>query len=76
MHLNEFRRTLIPGNEVSFFNLKKNVNGKVKAVKGTLVTIEVDIGQEVLDADGKVVAWTTDVVLAQQIARMLNADQG
>ena len=35
-----------------------------------------NIGQEVLDADGKVVAWTTDAVLAHQIARMLNADQG
>lgn len=35
-----------------------------------------NIGQEVLDADGKVVAWTTDVVIAHRIARMLNADQG
>ena len=35
-----------------------------------------NVGQEVLDADGKVVAWTTDAVLAHQIARMLNADQG
>ena len=34
-----------------------------------------NIGQEVLD-DGKVVAWTTDVVLAHRIARMLNANQG
>ena len=47
MNLNEFRRTLIPGNEVSFFNLKKNVNGKVKAVNGTLVTIEVEESGEV-----------------------------
>ena len=35
-----------------------------------------NIGQEVLDANGKVVVWTTDVVLAHRIARMLNADQG
>ena len=34
------------------------------------------IGQEVLDAYGKVVAWTTDVVLAHRIARMLNEGQG
>ena len=42
MHLNEFRRTLMPGDEVSFYNRKKYVNGKVKAVKDTLITIEVD----------------------------------
>ena len=42
MHLNEFRRTLIPGEEVRFCNCKKYVIGKVKAVNGTLVTIEVD----------------------------------
>jgi hypothetical protein len=33
-----------------------------------------NIGQEVLDADGKVVAWTTDVVLAHRIVRLLNED--
>jgi hypothetical protein len=32
-----------------------------------------NIGQEVLDRDGKVVAWTTDAVLAHQIVRLLNS---
>ena len=30
------------------------------------------IGQELLDADGQVIVWTTDPVLAQVIARLLN----
>lgn len=33
-----------------------------------------NIGQEVLDADGKVVAWTTDIVLAHRIVRLLNSE--
>lgn len=33
-----------------------------------------NIGQEILDADGKVVAWTTDAVLAHRIVRLLNQD--
>lgn len=47
MHLNDFRRTLIPGDEVHFFNLKRYVTGKVKAVNGTVVTIDVDEDGEV-----------------------------
>lgn len=47
MHLNEFRRTLIPGEQVRFFNCKRYVIGKVRAVNGTLVTIDVN-------EDGKV----------------------
>lgn len=42
MHLNEFRRTLTPGDKVRFFNRKTYVTGTVRAVKDTLVTIEVD----------------------------------
>ena len=30
------------------------------------------IGQEILDADGAVVAWTVDSVLAQRIVQLLN----
>ena len=30
------------------------------------------IGQEILDVDGAVVAWTVDSVLAQRIVRLLN----
>lgn len=32
-----------------------------------------NIGQEVLDRDGKVVVWTTDAVLAHRIVRLLNS---
>lgn len=31
------------------------------------------IGQEILDANGKTIAWTTDEIVAQVICRMLNA---
>lgn len=31
-----------------------------------------NIGQEILDRDGRVLAWTTDAVLAQRIVRLLN----
>ena len=34
-----------------------------------------NIGQEVLDADGKVVAWTTSPELAHRIVRLLNQDE-
>jgi hypothetical protein len=30
------------------------------------------IGQELLDADGQVIAWTTDLLVAQVIAEMMN----
>lgn len=42
MHMNEFRQTLRPGERVRFCDLKKFVVGTVKAVSGTLVTIEVE----------------------------------
>lgn len=42
MNLNEFRRTLIPGDKVHFFNRTKYITGTVRAVKDTLVTIEVN----------------------------------
>lgn len=47
MHMNEFRRTLSPGDKVRLCDWKKFVVGTVKAVTGTLVTIEVE-------EDGKV----------------------
>jgi hypothetical protein len=34
-----------------------------------------NIGQEILDRDGKVVAWTTDVLLARRITLLLNRDE-
>ena len=38
------------------------------------------IGQEILDADGQTIAWTTDAVIAQVICRLLtefvNDDSG
>jgi hypothetical protein len=42
MHMNDFRRKLRPGEKVRFCDLKKFVVGTVKAVTGTLVTIEVE----------------------------------
>jgi len=33
-----------------------------------------NIGQEILDRDAKVVAWTTDAVLAHRIVRLLNSE--
>jgi hypothetical protein len=33
-----------------------------------------NIGQEILDHDGKVVAWTTDPVLAHRITSLLNSE--
>ena len=33
------------------------------------------IGQVVLDPDGKIVAWTTDVWSAQVIAKLLNQNE-
>jgi hypothetical protein len=47
MHLNDFRRLLIPGDRVRFFNLKRNVIGKVTKVDGPIITIEVDEAGEV-----------------------------
>ena len=38
------------------------------------------IGQEILDADGNIIAWTTDTVIAQLICKLLtdfvNDDSG
>ena len=34
------------------------------------------IGQTVIDADGNAIAWTTDVIVAQVICRMLNENEG
>lgn len=47
MYLNEFRQTLRPGERVRFCNPKTYLVRTVKAVTGTLVTIEVE-------EDGKV----------------------
>lgn len=33
-----------------------------------------NIGQEILDRDGKVVVWTTDAVLAHRITNLLNSE--
>lgn len=33
-----------------------------------------NIGQEILDRDGKVVVWTTDAVLAHRITSLLNSE--
>lgn len=41
MHLNEFRRLLIPGDRVLFYNLTKYVTGTVVAKDGPIITIEV-----------------------------------
>lgn len=32
------------------------------------------IEQDILDRDGKVVAWTTDAALAHRIVRLLNSE--
>lgn len=34
-----------------------------------------NIGQEILDADGKIIAWTTDDWTAQVIAKLLNQNE-
>ena len=34
------------------------------------------IGQELLDADGRVIGWTTDPWVAQVIARLLTENEG
>ena len=47
MHLNDFRRLLIPGDRVRFFNLKRNVIGKVTKGDGPIITIGVDEAGEV-----------------------------
>jgi len=33
------------------------------------------VGQEVVDADGRIVAWTTDAWLAQVICRLLSENE-
>ena len=33
------------------------------------------IGQEIRDPDGTIIAWTTDVWVAQAIARLLNENE-
>ena len=33
------------------------------------------IGQEILDADGRIICWTTDEWVAQVIARLLNENE-
>ena len=35
-----------------------------------------NIGQEILDQAGKIIAWTTDVWLAQVICKLLNDNEG
>jgi hypothetical protein len=35
-----------------------------------------NVGQVVLDPDGKVIAWTTDLRVAQVIARLLSENEG
>jgi hypothetical protein len=34
------------------------------------------IGQEILDPDGKIIAWTTDAWIAQVICKLLNDHEG
>jgi hypothetical protein len=34
-----------------------------------------NIGQEILDPDGKIIAWTTDSWVAQVIARLLGENE-
>lgn len=35
-----------------------------------------NIGQEILDQDGKIIAWTTDAWIAQAICKLLNDNEG
>ena len=35
-----------------------------------------NIGQEILDQDGKIIAWTTDAWIAQVICKLLNEHEG
>jgi len=35
-----------------------------------------NIGQEILDQGGKIIAWTTDAWIAQVICKLLNAHEG
>ena len=35
-----------------------------------------NIGQEILDQDGKIIAWTTDAWIAQVICKLLNDREG
>jgi hypothetical protein len=35
-----------------------------------------NIGQEILDQDGKIIAWTTDAWIAQVICKLLNDHEG
>jgi hypothetical protein len=51
MSLNEFRRTLAPGVQVRFFNLKRYVVGKVTKVNTPMITIDVTM-------DGKTTTYT------------------
>ena len=34
------------------------------------------IGQEIFDTDGRIIAWTTDVIVAQVICKVLNENEG
>lgn len=34
------------------------------------------VGQEILDADGRIIAWTTDPWVAEVIAKFLNENEG
>jgi hypothetical protein len=35
-----------------------------------------NVGQEILDQDGKIIAWTTDEWVAQVIRRLLTENEG